>query len=252
MSKRLSAFILAAGTALAGCSTVEKATEGAKQDWARMTASTTASAPASAPANDQRVAAAAPTAVAAAPASNVHPRLQAALDKHGAAHVSKGKPDPVSFNTAKCSSELLAGAGPNPVLNRATPGAVQKQAENAGWGAIGGLAGKLPGVAGTAAGRVVQTGRDSQSQQADATQRLCGRLGALNVQFARADAIQNPGQREMTFKSLDGQVPGFISQVAAVDSSTRAIIDRGRDQTIEDAARKLLNGVPSPLDFIRR
>ena len=250
MSKRLSAFILAAGTALAGCSTIDKAAQGAKEDWNRMTASTPA-APASAPANDQRREAPAEV-VAAAPSSNVHPRLEAALEKYGSAHVSKGKPDPVSFNTSKCSSELLAGKGPNPVLNRATPGAVQKQAENGAWGAIGGLAGKLPGAAGTAAGRVVQTGRDSQTQQADATQRLCGRLGALNVQFARADAIENPSRREMTFKSLDGQVPGFISQVAAVDSSTRAIIDRGRDQTIEDAARKLLNGVKSPLEFLRR
>ena len=156
MSTRLSAFILAAGTALAGCSTLDKAAQGAKEDWNRMTASTPA-APASAPANDQRREAPAEV-VAAAPSSNVHPRLEAALEKYGSAHVSKGKPDPVSFNTSKCSSELLAGKGPNPVLNRATPGAVQKQAENGAWGAIGGLAGKLPGAAGTAAGRVVQTG----------------------------------------------------------------------------------------------
>lgn len=251
MSTRLAAFLLATST-LVGCSTVNKAVEGAKEDWQRMSGSgqtEQTAAPATTAAAPAAVQAAAPAAAPVAVVNrSVHPRLAQAIENYGANYKDgKGNPVKISFNADKCPADVLAGKGPNPVLNRATPNAVQKQAEGAGWSAIGGLAGKIPGVGGTVAGRAVQTTRDAQNAGADATQRLCARLSPLHLQFLNADKIQSVQTRERTFTALEGRVPDFIRQVAAVESSQKAITERGTDQMQEDAARKLLQNVPNPL-----
>lgn len=253
MSSRIVAALLAASTALAGCSTVNKAVEGAKEDWSRMTSSTPEQtgdqqARITPPIADAAVNPAAAPAAKPAEKSVVHPRLEQAVAEYGAANrTSKGQPDPVSFNSAKCSTDLLLAKGPAVPLNRNNPQAVTKQAENAGWGAVGGAAARLPGPLGNAAGRVVQTTRDTQGAQADATQRLCARFGQANVQYLQADNIADPKRREAAFTTLDRNLAAnFVRQVAAADSSTRAMLNRGTDQMIEGAARDVLNKIKSP------